>query len=195
MNAPPVDPNWTLEWLKIAQGLFGTLLGGALVLLGSWLSDRRKERTELIASDQRETALLTGLFAIRNFVIERLNEYEAEGGGLLSQLQPLRTAQVYLHRLIDRAPSESESLMIVVIELGLKLDSLIATMDRRDSDPGLRSPRSFAKAISHDVEELLQSWEQFDLVSMSHLSFLSDEDLAKFMPTPNAEATGSGRDD
>ena len=182
----PVEPNWALEWLKIAQGLFGTLIGGALVLLGSWLSDRRKERTEKIAQEQRERALLTGMFAVRNHVMARLNEYE-EDGGLLSQLQPLRTAQSYVHRLIDRAPSESESLMIAVIEMGLKLDALLATIDRKKTEPALADAMSFAKVLSVNVEELLQSLEQFDLVTMTQLQFLSEEDLARFKIEPEID--------
>lgn len=182
----PTDPNWTLEWLKIAQSLLATLIGGGLVLLANWLSDRRKERAEKIARDQRERALLTGMFGVRNFVVETLNEYESDTGGVLSQLEPLRTAQAYVHRLMDHAPSESESLMIIVIELGLKLDALISTMDRRVSDPGLADQISFAKAISHDIHELFGSLEQFDLVAGSHLQVLTDEDLARFMDRDQA---------
>jgi hypothetical protein len=60
------------------------------------------------------------------------------------------------------------------------MDALIATMDRRRTDPGLVNPRALAAAISRCVDELAESFEQFDLVTQSELTFLSDDDLAKF---------------
>jgi hypothetical protein len=172
------EPNWTLEWLKIAQGLLGTLVGGGLVLLGGWLADRRKNSTEELLRERREKALLTGMFAVRNFVMERLNEWEESG--LLSRLEPLRTAQAYVHRLIDKAPGESESLMITVIEMGLKLDALIATIDRRFDDPGLKDPIALASMITRQVEEVAASIEQFDIFTSAELTMMTDEDLADF---------------
>lgn len=172
------EPNWTLEWLKIAQGLLGTLVGGGLVLLGGWLADRRKNSAEELLRQRREKALLTGMFAVRNFVMERLNEWEEVG--LLSRLEPLRTAQTYVHRLIDKAPGESESLMITVIEMGLKLDALISTIDRRFTDPGLKDPTALASTITSQVSEVAASLEQFDILTGAELTVLTDEDLAQF---------------
>jgi len=176
--ATAVDPNWALEGLKIVQGLLGALVGGGLVILGGWLADRRKLRTEQLVRQQREKALLTGMFAVRNHIAQRLIEYGPEGR--LSQLEGLRTAQSYVHRLIDKAPSESESLMIVVIEIGLTIDALIATMDRSHTDPGLKDTTTLAEVITREVKELAASLEQFDIVTGSQLTFLSEEDLAAF---------------
>lgn len=172
------DPNWTLEWLKIAQGLLGTLVGGGLVLLGGWLADKRRNATEELLRKRREKALLTGMFAVRNYVAERLNEWKAEG--LLSQLEPLRTGQAYVHRLIDKAPSESEGLMISVIEIGLNLDAVIATMDRCTTDPGLKGPEALGKLITRQVGDLAGSLEQFDIIASAELTFLGEDDLAQF---------------
>jgi hypothetical protein len=166
------------EWVKIALSLIGTLIGGGLVMLAGWVADRRKTAAETAARQRREKALLTGMFAVRNYIAERLNEWEEKGN--LSLLEPLRTGQAYVHRLIDKAPGESESLMITVIEIGLKLDALIATLDRRFDDPGLKDPVALASVITGQVSEIAASIEQLDIVSGRGLTFLSDEDLAKF---------------
>ena len=173
-----IETNWTLEWLKIAQGLLGTLVGGGLVLFGGWLADRRKNNTEEFLKKSRERALLTGMFAVRNYVMQRVNEWSESG--LLSHLEPLRTSQAYVHRLIDKAPGESESLMIVAIGIGLHLDAVLATIDRRLSDPALRDPIQLAETVTRLIEELVASIEQFDLITGSELTILTDEDLAKF---------------
>ncbi|WEK40765.1 MAG: hypothetical protein P0Y50_03905 [Candidatus Brevundimonas colombiensis] len=175
MSAP--DITW-LEAIKIGQALLGTVVGGGLVLLGGWLSDRRKSRTENAARARQQRALLTGMFAVRNHIATRLTEWEADG--LLSRLEPLRTAQTYVHRMIDKTPGESEILMITVIEIGLKLDSLIATLDRRSTDPNSRSPKGLAQMITLQAEELTASLEQFDIISGQELIVLSDDDLAQF---------------
>lgn len=180
------EPNWTLEWLKIVQGLLGTVVGGGLVLLGGWLADRRKNLTEELLRERREKALLTGMFAVRNFVMERLNEWEESG--LLSRLEPLRTAQAYVHRLIDKAPGESESLMITVIEMGLKLDALIATIDRRFEDPSLKAPEALASLITRQVNEVASSIEHFDIITNAALTMMTDEDLAQFAGYAEAQA-------
>lgn len=175
---PLTDPNWTLEWLKIAQGLFGTLVGGGLVLLGGWLADRRKQQNEYFERDQREKAIMTGMFAVRNHIVLKLNEYEVHG--TISGLEPLRTAQSYVHRLIEKAPGESESLMITIIEIGLKIDTLIATMDRRLTDPSLKDPIALAAVVTREVDELNAALEQFDIISTGELPFMSEKELSQF---------------
>lgn len=83
------DPNWTLEWLKIAQGPFGTLVGVGLVLPGGWLTDRRRERKEKDLRSAREKALFTGMFAVRNFILGRINDWSHSKD--VVRLEPLRT--------------------------------------------------------------------------------------------------------
>ena len=174
------DPNWTLELLKIGQGLLGTLVGGGLVLLGSLLTDRRRNRSEEELRHRREQALLTGMFAVRNFIVLRLNEWVEKGN--LSDLNPLRTAQAYVHRLIEKAPSESETLMIAVMDVGLRLDALIAATEEYGEGGrfGLPNQAQFASYLESRAAELEQSLEQFDLISGRALPMLSDADLAEF---------------
>ncbi len=172
------EPNWTLEWVKIAQGLLGTLLGGLLVLLAGWLADRRKQVAEKSVQDQREKALLTAMFAVRNHIAERLNEWAEDG--LTSRLEPLRTAQAYVHRLIDKAPGESESLMIAIVEIGLKLDTLIGSLDRSLDKKSSADLVSYARMMTKQVEELEASLEQFDIISGRTLSLITEEELTGF---------------
>lgn len=181
------DSMW-LEIAKIIQGLLGTLIGGGLVLLGGWLSDRRKGRMEAEARELRQRALLTGMFAVRNHIATRLGEWQEDAP--LSRLEPLRTAQAYVHRMIDKAPGESEALMITVIEIGLKLDALIATIDRRNTDPSLSTLEGQAALLTLQVNELLASLETFDVVVGEELILLSEDDVAKFAKSPDAQNAG-----
>lgn len=190
-----MNNDW-LEVIKIAQALAGTVLGGGLVLLGGWLSDRRKARLEDLARELRQRALLTGMFAIRNHIAARLIEWSSEGH--LSRLEPLRTAQAYVHRLINKTPGESELLMITVIQVGLKLDTLIATLDRRFDDPSLKVQEQLARLLTLQADELSQSLDQFDIISGRELIILGSDDLPTsvirpvFMmglPVPAAGAT------
>lgn len=172
----PDASNIVLESLKIALGLLGTLVGGGLVLIGGWLADRRKSKNERMARERQEKALLTGMHAIRNYVADRLNDYIESRA--LARLESLRTAQSYVHRLIDKAPGESESLMIVVIEIGLKVDSLISTLDRRKDDPGLNDPKVLDRAVDREIEELIESLKQFDRVAEGRLRVRDEVDLS-----------------
>ena len=175
-----------VELIKMAQSLLAALIGGCLVLLGGWLADRRKNRAEDIARERRQRALLTGMFAVRNDIATRLTEWQDDG--LLSRLEPLRTAQAYVHRMIDKTPGESEILMITVIEIGLKLDALLATLDRRSTDPSLKTSQGLAKLVSLQVDELAASLEQFDIITSQELMVLSDDDLAAFPGFSDREA-------
>jgi hypothetical protein len=175
--------------ITLIQGLLGTVLGGALVILGGWLADRRKLRNEKFAAERRERALLTGMFAVRNHIAHRLNEWEQSG--LLSQLEPLRSALTYVERLIEKTPAEGEALMIAVIEIGLKLDTLIGTIDRRSTDPALKDQVQLASVITLQVEELVASLHQFDAITSAELSMLSEDDIkALSQVSPDHSDTG-----
>lgn len=181
------DPNWTLEWLKITQGLFGTLVGGGLVLLGGWLTDRRRDRKEEDLRGQREKALFTGMFAVRNFILGRINEWS--DGKDTARLEPLRTAQAYVHRLIDKAPGESQSLMISIVEIGLSIDALLATLDRPFDDAVALKP-----VIERQVLSMLTAIDQFDIFSRAELAYLSEEDMMRFPGYAEAMAEGDADD-
>jgi len=165
--------------------MLGALVGGGLALLGGLLADMRKAAAERRAQTQRERALLTGMYAVRNHIAQRLQEWDTDG--LTSNLEHLRSAQRYVEKLIEKTPAEGEALMIAVIEIGLKLDTLLATIDRRAIDPGLRAPEKFAQAITTQVQELSASLEQFDVIAHGSLSFINAEELDEVLDrTANA---------
>ncbi len=186
------DPNWTLEWIKIAQGLLATLVGGGLVLLGGWLADRRKNAKDDDLREQRETALFTGMFAVRNFIMGRLNEWSDDKD--VARLEPLRTAQAYVHRLIDRAPGESQSLIIAVIEIGLSIDVLVATLDRKPTVPYVPDVLRNSE-LDRQVMALIVAIEQFDMMSSSQLTIMSDEEMMQFPGYAEAMADEPRDDD
>lgn len=137
---------------------------------------------------QRERALLTGMFAVRNHIATRLEEYAEDG--FLSRLKSLRTPQVYVHRLIDKAPGESESLMIAVMELGLKLDSLLAHVDQAPPAVAMKVGLPWHNDLGVHITELLASLEQFDAMSLGHLDFVTEEDLARWGIQESGRAPG-----
>jgi hypothetical protein len=163
------------EILKQLGTLAAALVGGGIALIGGWLVDRRKLAMERMAVRQRERALLTGMFAVRNHIALRLNEYAAEG--LESGLQPLRTALTYAERLMEKTPPDGEAPMIAMLEIGLKLDALLSTLDRRKTDPGLQDPVKYARVISRCVDELSSSLEQFDVIVAGDLATLDQSDI------------------
>ena len=178
MPISPADKNWILELLKTSLPFFSALLGGGLALLGGWLADRRKQNVEDLARDRQEKALKIGMFAVSNHIVQRLNDYETYQN--ISYLEPLRTAQSYVHRIIDKAPSESESLMIALIDIGLKIDSLIATKDRSLVDDLFQDENALSTTITREVNELFAALGQFDIIVTSELRFMDEEELLQF---------------
>lgn len=164
--------------LAVVGPLVGALIGGGFVLLGAWLADKRKLRNEEDAMQRRERALLTGMFAVRNHIATRLDEFETDGH--LSSLSSLRTAQSYMHRLIDKAPGESEGLMIGVIEIGLKLDAVLASLSAAPLAPLAKPNTDWWRRLKIELNELVDSLHQFDAMAEAHLVFLGEDDLAKF---------------
>lgn len=164
--------------LAVIGPLLGALIGGGFALLGAWLADRRKLRNEEDAMQRRERALLTGMFAVRNHIATRLDEFET--GGQLSTLSSLRTAQSYVHRLIDKAPGESEGLMISVIEIGLKLDAALATLSAPPLATLAKPDSDWWRRLKTELDELVGSLHQFDAMAGANLTFLDQADLARF---------------
>ncbi len=68
--------------------------------------------------------------------------------------------------------------MIGVIDLGLKLDTLVATMDKYDRNMKVSDLKVYAETITKHADSLLGSLELFDVVAGQGLSFISQEELA-----------------
>jgi hypothetical protein len=170
--------NWSVEIFRFASGLIGGIVGGGLVILGGWLADRRKERLDDNSRDREEHTLFTGMFAVSNFISERLNDVEKNGR--VSSLLQLRTAQSYVHRLIDRAPSESDRVMVVIVDIGLRIDALIATVDRFLEASNKASKEEIAADLDHDISDLTKALETFDIIATGVLPLMTEEELSQF---------------
>ena len=77
--------------------------------------------------------------------------------------------------------------MISTLEVGLKLDALLATLDRRGQDPSLAAPRDLASVVTSEVDDLRAALEQYDIIAEAHLAFVTDEDLTRWMPLRGEE--------
>jgi len=124
---------------------------------------------------RRERTLLTGMFAVRNFVATRINAFER--GTDASALGALRTAQAYVHRFVDRAPGENESLMIAIVDVGLQLDAVIATLAEAPLTADTVPTLAWLAQMNAQIADLTTSLEQFDIIAKTHLSFVDESDF------------------
>jgi len=164
-----------IELLRLCGSLAAAVVGGGLVILANWVADRRRRRAEEDLRAQRERTLLTGMFAVRNHIAERLNAFD--GTGRLSELHRLRTAQAYVQRFVEATPDGTEGLMIAVLEVGLKLDSLLGTLDRVPLKLTRTAMKAILPTIVDEANELLGALHQFDIIAHSSLGFVDEEDL------------------
>lgn len=175
-----------LETLRLGGSLVAAVLGGGLVILANWVTDRRKRRAEKDLQAQRERTLLTGMFAVRNHIVQRLNAFD--DSGRLSELHRLRTAQVYVRRFVEATPDGTEGLMIAVLEVGLKLDALLSTLDRIPLKPTRAAISIILPTVVDEANELLSALHQYDVIAQSSLAFVDHEDLRRWGATDEAFA-------
>ena len=161
----------SFDWFNFASQMFGVLFGGVLVMVANELTERRRRRSTNDEFRNHERAVYTGVFAVRNFIVERLNEFE-EGVSNPRDLLALEVAQRNLDRLIEKSEPSGQSLLLVLFDVSLCLDDLISVV-RRLLD-GCTSENS---KIGGKIGALIDSLEQFDLVSLDSLDMLSDEDI------------------
>lgn len=159
------------DWLPLAGQVFATLLGGGLVILANELVERRKQGIARQHESEHERALYAGVFAIRNFVIERLNHTDDLELGI-TNIRALESALRAFNRLIEKTRPQSQSLMIVIFEIGLNLDAVVSEVARIRENPK-RPARHFNRA----VDDLLAAFEQFELISADELIYITDDEL------------------
>lgn len=167
-----------IELLRLCGSLVAAVVGGGLVILANWVTDRRKRRAEEDLRGQRERTLLTGMFAVRNHIAERLNAFG--DSGRLSELYRLRTAQAYVQRFVEATPDGTEALMIAVLEVGLKLDALLSSLDRAPLKLTRTAMNAILPTVVDEANELLAALHQFDIIAQSSLGFVDEEDLRRW---------------
>ena len=171
--------SWGLEALKGSISLLGTMLGGALVLFGGWRADKRRIRADEQKSAQHEAAVLHGAFAVSNFIKERLNDWSKDLSH--SRLLRLKIAQSYISQLLERAPPDSDRIMVALLDVGLRLDALLDTAENK---PKLRNSSqllAYASVVESCAAELDTSLELLDVLITGELPIMSDEEVEQLL--------------
>jgi hypothetical protein len=161
------------DWWQLLGQFVATVVGGLLVMAANHLSNRERRSHERFEALQRERALYTGMFAIRNFISERLNEYNE--GQDIEALMPLESALSYINKLVDKTPIDGEALMITVIDVALKLD-VVVTGVRRARD--LLIDRS---QLHRGINDLIGALDHYDTVAGASLAYVSEEELEQMV--------------
>ncbi|MBV9992666.1 MAG: hypothetical protein JOZ72_15410 [Alphaproteobacteria bacterium] len=164
-------PSWLPVVVPLIGTLLGALLGGTLVIFSNFLSARRTDRRELERKAERNRAVLSGVFAIRNFIVSALDTDQVDYP--YSMQEPIEAALKTLKSLVEKIPPDDQALTIAAYDLVMKLDALSATISNQvRTGSGDRLPLR--------IDAVLGALEQFDLLFNGQLAMLSDDDLKEF---------------
>ena len=158
----------------------GFLILGALLGLGgnafsSWLDHRREEKKREQELLETERAIFSGVFALTNFLSERLIAWDKNRN--VPNLARLSVAQAHLQQFISRSPNTSERLQVALVELALRLENLLFLTGLTI---GEQSGEDFdLEAFSDAVEELAGAINTVDIMLNSTLDFVTEEWLAE----------------
>lgn len=164
-------PEITAAWLTFLAQLLATLVGGGLVILANNLTDRSRQRAEDNVRDEHHRVVLTGIFSVRNFVFAHINRLEPSS--TWSALVPLASALRQVNVIVEKARPEDQALMMTLTDIQLALDALVATVGSKPRGRPLQHA-----AARRQINEVLEAFETFDVVSSGSLAFLSDEEIA-----------------
>ncbi len=155
--------------------ILGAMLGFGANLLTSWLDHRRESQRQEEELQKTERAIFSGVFALTNFLSEKLIAWEQSRN--VPDLARLSVAQSHLQQFIARSPNASERLQISLIELALRLESLLFLTG---FTMGERQPENYdIDAVSDAIEEVAGAIETVDIMLNSTLNFVTDEWLAE----------------
>ena len=172
-------------WLELLSQLLMIMVGGALVLFTNWISERRRNHREEEMRRRKESAILTGVFAVRNLLATELDARDGEPFGR-DKLPVLHAAQRNLHSLLNHSEPSSQIFVAAIFEISLRLDVLISIMEADEVELDDRN-QAFSGAFNAAVDALVM----FDIAAHSSLEFLSEEDLSRFeqyVETENPES-------
>jgi hypothetical protein len=164
----------TNEWIGFLTQMFATVIGGALVIAANYLTHRRERRLEEERQQDRNSALFTAVFAVRNMVVATMNEL-AETNDMRLAKGSLKTALRNIESIIEKSPPETQHVMSAVYGISLALGELDALTDMISLEP---------KHLERRLEGLETAIEFFDLVASQDLTIMGDEELAKYISNP-----------
>ena len=78
---------------------------------------------------EHERAMYTGLFAVRNFLVEKINAIEPQHI-TSTDLSALEVAHDNLSRLMDKSSPRGQAFLMVLFDLSLSFENLIVTVRR-----------------------------------------------------------------
>jgi hypothetical protein len=154
--------------------LVATVIGGFLVIFANWLTERQRARNEAALQEDRNAALMTAMFVIKNFIAESLNEAGENGNNFRSHLGGLRAAQKNLDVVISKSPPEVQYIMATTFGMSLRLSDFVAAVE---------SDSSFLEiGRRHDL--LCAALEEFEIYAGNDLSILSEDELRSIVTNP-----------
>lgn len=165
------------QWLQAFTALLAPAIGGALVLVAGWLADRRRDNKQRLDEHARERALLTGAFAVANYLKRSINDFNSDGS-YVHHSRRLKIANSHLEKILNGAHQSTESVMLTVFDVGIHLSSYISLIDSRPPDERAVSI-DWIKSLAHEQNELIAALEGFDLIADASLTTLSEEDIER----------------
>lgn len=173
-----------MDWVSVLTPIGAVIAGGLVAVVTGMLAERRQRRAAREEFDQHEQAVYTGVFVVRNFIAERINAYDpSRKWSDPRDLLDLETAQRALDRLIEKTRPSGEALLLVLFELSLRLDDLLAAAMRGETD---------RRVVAGKMDAVAGALEQFDLVAeASSLGFISEGALQEMMARQPEASPGS----
>lgn len=164
----------TGEWIAFLTQMVATIVGGALVIAANYLTHRHTRRLEEEKQQDRNSALFTAVFAVRNVIVATLNEL-SETNDLCLAKGSFRAALRNLESIIEKSPPDTQYVMSAVYGISLALGELDALTDMAPLEP---------PHLVRRLQALEIAIEFFDLVATRDLTFMGDEELAKYVSNP-----------
>lgn len=166
----------TNDWVAFLSQMVATIIGGALVIVANYLTHRRERRFENEKQQDRNSALLTAVFSVRNMIVATLNEL-AETNDMRLAKGSFKTALRNIESIIEKSPPDTQYVMSAVYGISLALGELDALTDMGPLDAG---------QLERRLRNLEEAIEFFDIVAPQALAIIGDEELAKYITNPEA---------
>lgn len=175
----------TDQWIGFLTQMIATVVGGALVIAANYLTHRHQRRLEEEKQQDRNSALFTAVFSVRNLIVETLDEL-TETSDLRLAKGSLKTALRNIESIIEKSPPDTQYVMSAVYSISLALGELDALTDMASIEP---------KHLERRLQGLEAAIEFFDLIATRDLTILGAEEVAKYVSNPetllDSEATAS----
>lgn len=117
---------------------------------------------------------MTGVFVIRNFVMDELGRFE-EAIHTRRDIAGFRTALVNLQSIIEKSPPDTQYVMATIFELSLRLGDLVS---------GLENISVYQEELDRRIQLVYDALESFDLFAHQDLTLMTNEEVAKIVSNP-----------